>query len=74
MAQDDVLRGEVRLGDAPLTDATVVLHSVSATDAGEVDSVRVDDQGRFSFGLPDPLDDAQRNQIYFASVRRAVLR
>jgi len=68
-AQQDTLSGIVWLDGDPMTDVTVLLHAVSSSEAGEVDSIRVDAEGRFRFSLPEPLDDIQRNQIYFASVR-----
>jgi hypothetical protein len=63
------MSGQVLRGDEPLTDATVVLHSVSPDSSGQVDSVRVTSDGRFEFDLPGDLDDEERTQIYFASVR-----
>jgi hypothetical protein len=63
------MNGRVLVGDDGLSDGMVVLHSVSPNVAGEVDSVRVDAQGRFDFMLPAGLDDEDRTQIYFASVR-----
>jgi len=65
-AQQDTLSGIVWLDGDPMTDVTVLLHAVSSSEAGEVDSIRVDAEGRFRFSLPEPLDDIQRNQIYFA--------
>lgn len=63
------MNGRVFVGEETLTEGTVVLHSVSPDVAGEIDSVRVDEEGRFGFTLPSDLDDEERTQIYFASVR-----
>ncbi|HZD03804.1 MAG TPA: hypothetical protein VE173_02770, partial [Longimicrobiales bacterium] len=49
--------------------ATVVLHRVTVDTAGEIDSVRVDSNGRFRFRLPSVPDPGGRGEIYFASVR-----
>jgi hypothetical protein len=64
-----VLRGEVRIGDAPLTEGFVVLHQVSAESSGEVDSVRVGPDGSFQIRLPHVPDHTSRPEIFFASVR-----
>ncbi|MCJ7629583.1 MAG: hypothetical protein MUO50_14500, partial [Longimicrobiales bacterium] len=72
LAQEEVipvLRGEVRVGDAPLTDGFVVLHQVSAESSGEVDSVRVGGDGSFEIRLPHVPDHATRPEIFFASVQ-----
>lgn len=63
------LRGQVLRDDLPLAEATVVLHYVSPDSAGEVDSVRVDPEGRFDFELTAALDGGEDSRIYFASVR-----
>ena len=63
------LRGEVRVGDAPLSEGFVVLHLVSAESSGEVDSVRVEPDGSFQIRLPYVPDHASRPEIFFASVR-----
>jgi hypothetical protein len=63
------LDGRVTLGENGLSEGTVVFHSVSPDLAGEIDSVRVDSEGRFQFSLPNELDDEERTQIYFASIR-----
>jgi len=62
------LRGEVRIGDDPLSGAVVVLHQVSAESSGEIDSVRVDPDGSFQLRLPFVPDHAARPEIFFASV------
>jgi hypothetical protein len=64
-----VLRGEVRIGDAYLSEGVVVLHQVSAHASGEIDSVRVDADGSFQMLLPHVPDHGTRAEIYFASVR-----
>ncbi|MFH1764348.1 MAG: hypothetical protein ABIF09_09165 [Gemmatimonadota bacterium] len=64
-----ILRGEVRVGDAPLSDGFVVLHQVSAESSGEVDSVRVEADGSFQILLPHMPDHATRPEIFFASVQ-----
>jgi hypothetical protein len=64
-----VLRGEVRLGDAYLSEGTVVLHQVSVHESGEIDSVRVEIDGSFRLTLPHMPDHGTRAEIYFASVR-----
>ncbi|MDT8342096.1 MAG: hypothetical protein RQ751_11345 [Longimicrobiales bacterium] len=65
-----MLRGRVTVGEARgLPGATVVLHRVDPLDAGEVDSLRADDEGRFRFRLPTVPDPGGRGEVYFASVR-----
>jgi hypothetical protein len=71
-AQEEVvpfLRGEVRIGEAPLTEGFVVLHQVSAESSGEVDSVRVGPDGSFQIRLPHVPDHTSRPEIFFVSVR-----
>jgi hypothetical protein len=63
-----VLTGTAYVGDAPLDEGTIVLHHLADGSQGEVDSVRVDDNGGFSFRLPR-VPDPQRNDIFFASLR-----
>lgn len=53
----------------PLPDAAVVLHRVDPLEAGEIDSVRADPRGRFTFDLPSVPDPGGRSEVYFASVR-----
>lgn len=65
-----LLQGEVLVGDAPLDTGTVVLHEVTEADQGEIDSVAVSGDGRFSFRLPSPPDRAAE-RFYFASIRHA---
>jgi hypothetical protein len=70
-AQEEVipiLRGEVRVADAPLSEGVVVLHQVSADASGEVDSVRVAPDGTFQLRLPHVPDHASRPDVFFASV------
>ncbi len=64
------LAGRVLLGDRPVDTATVVLHRVTADEAGPVDSVRVDEEGSFRFALPGLPGANDARNIYFASVRR----
>jgi len=63
------MTGQVVNGEAALSEGMVVLHSVSPDLAGEVDSMRVGEEGRFRFALPRVLDGDNRTQVYFASVR-----
>ncbi len=63
-----VLRGEVRVGDEPFQNGSVILHQVSAEESGEIDSVRVDPDGSFQIRLPHVPDHATRPDIFFASV------
>ena len=67
---EPVLRGQALLGDSVLRSGTVVLHRVTATAQGEVDSVAVGGDGSFSFRLPR-IPDPERSEVYFASVRHA---
>jgi hypothetical protein len=64
-----LLVGEVRVGDDLLLEGTVVLHQVSAHASGEIDSVRVGQDGSFRIRLPHMPDHAGRAEIYFASVQ-----
>ncbi len=66
---DPVLQGVVRRGSAPMGAAMVVLHRVDAMDAGEIDSIRADGEGRFRFNLPTVPDPGGTGEVYFASVR-----
>lgn len=66
-----VLNGEVLIADGPVDSATVVLHQVTVATSGEIDSVQVDSEGRFSFDLPSVPDPGGRGEVYFASVRRS---
>lgn len=63
-----ILAGEVRIGEGPMTNGTVVLHQVSAEASGEIDSVTVADDGSFQFRLPYVPDHETRSEIFFASV------
>lgn len=63
-----VLEGAVLLGDTIMSDGTVILHHLSGGSQGELDSLRVDEDGRFAFPLPSVPDPA-RSDVFFASVR-----
>lgn len=63
------LEGRLLLDGAPADSGTVVLHRVTPTDAGPVDSVRVGEEGRFRFELPELPQEAS-GEVYFASSRR----
>jgi hypothetical protein len=63
-----VLTGNVMVGDSAMRSGTVVLHRISDTQQGEVDSVRVTEGGAFSLTLPGVPNEAF-GDIYFASVR-----
>ncbi|HSM04810.1 MAG TPA: hypothetical protein VK858_09300, partial [Longimicrobiales bacterium] len=64
------LEGVVERGTAgPVAEATVLLHRIDPTAAGEIDAVRTDGSGRFAFELPTVPDPGGRDEIYFASVR-----
>ena len=62
------LTGRVLVGDVPADTGTVVLHRVSPTFTGAVDSVRVERGGVFTMPLAG-LSDAATDDVYFASVR-----
>lgn len=62
------LRGRVLLGEDPLPAARVVLHRVSAGDAGPVDSLRSGADGRFRFGLANVPDTPTLGDVWFFSV------
>ena len=63
-----MLSGQVLIGDAPADTGTVVLHRVSPTFTGAVDSVRVGRGGVFEMPLAG-LSDAATDDVFFASVR-----
>ncbi|MYJ69933.1 MAG: hypothetical protein F4087_15695 [Gemmatimonadetes bacterium] len=63
-----VFAGEVRIGAEPADTGTVVLHRVSPTLSGSVDSVQVTDGGRFEF-VVDAAADSAGVEVHFASVR-----
>ena len=65
---DPILSGRVFVGGEALTSGTVVLHHLTADSQGDVDSTTVDDDGTFSFRLPQ-VPDPERSDVYFASVR-----
>ncbi|MGE0161142.1 MAG: hypothetical protein AB7T31_17225 [Gemmatimonadales bacterium] len=62
-----VLDGRVLLGDSAMRSGTVVLHRVSDSEQGEIDSMRVMN-GEFAFRLPG-VPNPTLGDIYFASVR-----
>lgn len=62
------LRGRVLLGEDPLPSVRVVLHRVSAGNAGPVDSLRSGADGRFRFGLPSVPDASTFADVWFFSV------
>ncbi len=69
-AQEEVpprLQGQVLAGSRPAAEGMVVLHRVSATESGEIDSVRVGADGSFELLLPYVPDHATRPEIFFAS-------
>ena len=66
---DPVLNGRALLGDTALTRGTVVLHHLTNTTQGEVDSAAVAPDGSFSFRLPN-VPDPDRGDVFFASIRR----
>ena len=63
-----VLSGEVRIGGELADTGTVVLHRVSPTFSGTVDSVPVAPMGRFEFTV-DAVPDSEGGDVYFASIR-----
>ncbi|NNK62686.1 MAG: hypothetical protein HKO98_05685 [Gemmatimonadetes bacterium] len=63
------LRGEVTRGGEIMPGAEIVLHRVSATQAGEIDTVQADAAGRFLFSLPSVPREDQEGDVYFASIR-----
>ncbi|MEX2467183.1 MAG: hypothetical protein WD995_09745 [Gemmatimonadota bacterium] len=69
-AGEPVLRGQVLVGDTALTSGTVVLHEVTSSDQGEVDSVTVAGDGTFTFRLPS-MPSRVEDRFYFASLRHA---
>ena len=66
---DPVLNGRALLGDTALTRGTVVLHHLTNTTQGEVDSAAVAPDGSVSFRLPN-VPDPDRGDVFFASIRR----
>jgi hypothetical protein len=63
------LQGRVSRSGEVFPGAEVVLHRVSITVAGEIDTVRADPQGLFRFQLPSVPREDQEGDIYFAAVR-----
>ncbi|HET9947611.1 MAG TPA: hypothetical protein VFQ22_01675 [Longimicrobiales bacterium] len=62
-----VLAGRVLVGDSALTSGTVVLHRVSDTIQGQIDSTAVGPDGTFVLPLPG-LPSRAAGEAYFASV------
>ncbi len=62
------LAGEVWIGAEPADTGTVVLHHVSPTSSGPVDSVAVMEGGRFEFQAGAD-SESPGGDVYFASVR-----
>ena len=60
--------GQVWVGAEPVDTGTVVLHRVSPTFSGSVDSVQVTAGGRFEF-VVDTAADSAGADVYFASIR-----
>jgi hypothetical protein len=70
-AQQEVtaeIRGEVWVGENPVSEGTVILHRVSEAESGEIDSTSVAPDGSFVLRLPHVPDHASRGEIFFASV------
>jgi hypothetical protein len=66
---DPVLEGRLYFGESPADSGTVVLHRVTPAEAGPVDSVQVDGEGRFRLRLPAvPVPGS--GEVYFATSRR----
>jgi hypothetical protein len=65
---EPILHGSALLGDTALTRGTVVLHHLTNTTQGEVDSVTVAPDGSFSLRLPN-VPDPERGDVFFASIR-----
>ena len=63
------LQGRVTRSGEIFPGAEVVLHRVSISVAGEIDTVRADPQGLFRFELPSVPREDQEGDIYFAAVR-----
>ena len=63
-----MLGGTVYLADTLMTSGTVVLHHISNGAQGELDSLRLAEDGAFTFSLPNAPDPA-RGDIFFASVQ-----
>jgi hypothetical protein len=65
---DPILLGQAMVADSMLTSGTVVLHHMSQTEQGEIDSVAVSPDGSFVLRLPRVPDPAL-GDMYFASIR-----
>lgn len=64
-----LLRGEVRVGEEPLSGATVVLHRVGPETSGEIDSIQTVMDGSFEILLPHVPSHSVDSEIFFASVQ-----
>ena len=62
-----VVRGELRVGADRADSGTVVLHRVSSSFTGAIDTVSVDDAGRFELRIPGTAGSG--SDVFFASVR-----
>lgn len=66
---EPVLEGRLYFGENPADSGTVVLHRVTPAEAGPVDSVQVDGDGRFRLRLASaPVPGS--GEVYFATSRR----
>lgn len=64
-----VLNGRVVAGTEPLPGAMVVLHHVSMTESGEIDSIQAGPDGAFALTLPRVPDHGMESGVFFAAVR-----
>lgn len=71
--QRTTLSGRLWVGEEPADSGTVVLHAVNPEEAGPVDSVRVDPDGRFAFDLTDVPSPGQGQSILATHRRDGVL-
>ncbi|MDX1647770.1 MAG: hypothetical protein R3304_11555 [Longimicrobiales bacterium] len=62
------LEGVAYVGDTVMKRGTVVLHRISSSTQGELDSLAIGDDGAFVFELPG-VPDPERNDVFFASIR-----
>jgi hypothetical protein len=63
-----ILEGTAFVGDDAMSAGTVILHHLTEGTQGELDSLTVGADGRFSFALPS-VPDPERSDVFFASVR-----
>ena len=68
IAASPELTGTAFVGDALMSDGTVVLHHLTEGTQGELDSLSLDSAGKFTFSLPNVPDPA-RGDVFFASIR-----